>query len=64
MFFGCKHSFDRLAVEKEHTTSVIDDDYTAVDYHLYCTKCHKVLVLKHAKCNFTIDEMINKLRAT
>ena len=49
IFFKCKHPFDMLAVEKEQTTEVIDDDFIHITYHLRCKICGDLLKLKHAK---------------
>jgi hypothetical protein len=46
--FKCKHPYDYLLVQKEHTVTEEDDHYT-ITYHLYCVKCRTELNIVHAK---------------
>lgn len=57
--FSCKHPFKYLVVEKWHTEKKIDDDFLAVDYHLYCTKCGKNdLTIKQSKLIGGVKEFL------
>ncbi len=56
----CKHPFDYLVVERDHSEKQLpgDEDFMAVDYYLLCTKCHEKLTLKYAKLIGTTDEFL------
>jgi len=60
--FKCKHPFWALAVEKEQTVTVADDDFEHVDYHLLCRKCSELLTLKHARCIGGVDAFLARSR--
>jgi len=59
-FFKCKHPFSALAVEKEHTTEKEDEDFTRVDYHLFCQDCQEYLTLTHVKLTHGINEFLKQ----
>lgn len=62
--FKCKHPFEFLQVAKDATETPIDEDFTKISYHFYCSKCNKEVTTSYAKMVGGVDAFIERGKTT
>jgi len=56
--FGCSHKSTNLVVKKDHSEKVIDEHFTAITYHLSCSRCGKDIDIKYSKLVIDVEKYL------
>jgi len=58
--FKCKHPAHLLGVKKHHTSVKQDEDFTKINYHLYCSKCSKDVTISFLELNGRVSAFLKR----
>ncbi len=56
--FKCKHPAHLLEVKKHHTSVKQDEDFTKINYHLFCSKCDKDVNISFISLNGGVKDFL------